>query len=194
MSTNPPVQPAEMPSLSEPARWPKTVGVISVVWGSIGLLCGTCGFAYMIFMPQLMRMAEEQFKEPVPSVMLPGLAAKVFMVLGMLPPPILLAGGIALLRRKAAARPLHLVYAVLATILMIGGTVVQAQQQLAIMQWAKENASSKWAQQGNSPTGLLIGFVMLLIFLIWPLFCMVWFGGIKRDPSEWTVAPEPPAA
>ena len=62
------------------------------------------------------------------------------------------------------------------------------------MQWAKENASSKWAQQGNSPTGLLIGFVMLLIFLIWPLFCMVWFGGIKRDPSEWTVAPEPPAA
>ena len=186
--------PVAEPTITEPARWPKTVGIISVVWGSIGILCGTCGLVYIMFMPQLMKMAEEQFKEPVPAVMLPGLAAKVFMVLGLLPPPLLVAAGIALLRRKAAARPLHLAYAVLATILMISGTVVQMQQQLAIMQWAKDNASSKWAQQGSSPVGLLVGFVMLLLFLVWPLFCMVWFGGIKRNPAEWTAKPEEPAA
>src|SRR5262249_50564956 len=100
----------------EPAQWPKVVGTISIVWSSIGLLCGVCGVGMMALMPRLTAQAEQQLG-PLPDIMKPPPVQMVIGVLGFIPPIILLVGGILLVLRRPTARPVHLVYALIGLVL-----------------------------------------------------------------------------
>lgn len=171
--------------LAERARWPKAVGLISTIWAGLGLMCGFCGVGYMMFMGKILAGAEQQFG-PAPDVVKPSSAQIIVGAVGMVSPIILLIAGIATLRRRPAGRMLHLVYALVAIVLGSAGTFIGVRQQMTIMQWAKDNPHDKWVTQGGvgSPFGLIILAVVLLMTFAWPLFCMIWFGAVKRDTKD----------
>jgi hypothetical protein len=165
---------------AEPQKWPGVVGVISIVLASLGLVCGGCGAAWVLVAPSMMKGAEAQMGGPAPDIFLPGMGALVLMVMGTLWSVVLLVAGIMLVRRKDIARKLHVVYAIVAVVLQLVSIGVTMQQQLAVLAWAKDNPDSPWAKQA-SPVGMIIGLVIgVVIGLGWPIFCLVWFGIIKR--------------
>lgn len=182
----PPTEAGALPG--EPQKWPGVVGVTSIVLASLGLLCGLCGSVWTFMAPSFLQRAEAQMGAPAPDVMYPGVAQIVLMVIGTLWAVVLLVAGIMLVRRKDTARKLHLVYAGVAVLLGLISMGLSTQQQLAVLAWAKANPDSPWAKNA-SPLGLVIGLVLgLIIGLGWPIFCLIWFGIIKRRE---TVQPLP---
>ena len=79
---------------------------------------------------------------------------------------------------------LHLAYGLISIVLTALSTVVGIQQQLKVMEWVAANKSSKWAQGGGAGTGLIIMIAMLALAIVWPLFCLVWFGAMKKNPAD----------
>jgi hypothetical protein len=179
---------------AEPPRWPKVVGITSIVWASIGLACGVCGIGSLAFMPQLMKMAEQSMGEPYPAALNPPRSLLVLAAVGTLWTFLLLAAGIATVTRRPAGRPLHLLYSIGSVLLAFVNTAFSLQYQNAVAQWAAQNPGSKWAQtQGG--VGNMIGIAFgLLLGLAWPAFCIVWFGFIKRKPEDMTGGVQEPAA
>ena len=57
---------------------------------------------------------------------------------------------------------------------------------MAIMEWARQNPDNPWAQQQNPLlTVVIFAFVIVLSFA-WPVFCLIWFGLVKRTPESMT--------
>jgi len=191
---NPPMEPGDLGTLAEPPKWPKVVGIISIVWAGLGLTCTGCGLASMVFMPQLMKVSEQAMGGPMPAIMQPGPLQIVLTAASLIPVILLLLAGIATVGRKPTGRPLHLAYAVVSIVMSVASTVVAAQHQLAVIEWAQQNPDSKWAGQAQSPMawiGLAFG---ILIGLAWPVFCLIWFGLVKRRNADITEGLEEPAA
>ena len=83
MSQLPPTESAfDMPMPAEPPAWPKVVGIISIVWASLGLLCGVCGTGWLLYMPTFAKSMEAQMG-PMPPAMSPSPAQLALMVLGV---------------------------------------------------------------------------------------------------------------
>ncbi len=185
----------------EPPKWPKVVGIFSIVWASIGLACGLCGLLQMVagaaFQPQLPGgggaggAGGGGFQPPPPSAML-----MISSVLGMFPPIVLLIAGIFTVQRKAAGRMLHLVYAGLSVIVTIIGTLVAVQAIDTMIQTMEQQAASQGdpnaaAQIKNmipmmksfSTIGIVLGGVLGVAY---PIFVAIWFGVVKRDNRELT--------
>ena len=171
-------------ALHEPPGWPKVVGVISIVWGSFWTLCGGCGLAWLAMMPQFMKGAEQQMGGPMPDVMRPGPLQMAASAIGMLGPILLIVAGIMTASRKPAGRSLHVVYAVFSIVMVIISTVLGIRQQIAIKAWATANSADKWAQQADSPIGMVIMVLMLGVAAAWPVFCLCWFGLAKKRPEQ----------
>lgn len=169
--------------LGETPQWPRTVGTISIVWAGLGLTCTGCGVASLVASPQLMKMGEAQMG-PMPDVFKPGLDQWVMTGLGLIPTLLLLWAGIATVMRSTAGRALHLAYA--ATGLVIGcvGIGVAVLHQLRLMAWATQNPDSPYAAQANSPIAWVVIAVIAVLSLVWPVFCLVWFGAVKRRAEE----------
>lgn len=165
--------------LVEPPRWPKVIGTISIVWAALGLTCSGCGLASIALMDQFIKPAEERFG-PMPDVMKPGLTQMVSSVASFIPVIVLLVAGIMVVARKPVGGTLHLVYAVLSLITTGLGVILGVQQQLAIAAWVKQNPDSQWAQQSNPTVGFAVLGFMILLGLAWPVFCLIWFGVVKR--------------
>lgn len=184
----PPVQsdfdlPAALPA------WPKVVGIISIVLASLGLTCGTCGVGMLAFLPQILKMAEQQMG-PAPTVMFPGPMLVGITALGVLWSVVLMVAGIMTVKRKPAGRIAHLLYAPVSVLLTIVSTAVNWQYQSGVSAWAAANPTDKWAQQHNS-TGSFVGMAIgVIIGLGWPIFLLIWFGVVKTRPEQMGVVEE----
>ncbi|MBX3386943.1 MAG: hypothetical protein KF768_10260 [Phycisphaeraceae bacterium] len=178
----------------EVPAWPKVIGIISIVWASLGLFCGVCGLLQMVagsaFQPPTAPGAPA-FQTPPPSTLM-----MVTSVLGLIAPVLLLIAGIMTVQRKAAGRSLHLVYAVVSIILTIVGIVVamstmdETLKQLEAQMAAESDPNAAAQMQSMMPMmrmGAYIGVAVSgLLGVAYPLFIAIWFGLIKRDPSELT--------
>lgn len=169
---------------AEPPAWPKVVGIISIVLGSLWSLCGLCGSVWFFAAPAFMKMAEQQFGPP-PQVMFPTAAQTGITVLGTFLSVLLLVAGIATVRRRPSGRTLHLVYAPIEIVMSLVGAWLGWQQQTAIQKWVQENPTDKWAQQqqGGGAAGIVVLVLMTLIAVGWCVFLIVWFGAMKRRPE-----------
>jgi cytochrome bd-type quinol oxidase subunit 1 len=199
MSENPyePEQPPvdlDVDLLAEPPGWPKIVGIVSIVFGALGLTCGGCGLlgqGMQSFIPEMEGVAQQ------PQVMAPILTYSL-MVIALLVSILLLIAGIMTLLRNPVGRPLHLLYAVLKILVVIVGLVV------FIMIWPdyKEELGRYFEESGQNAqtrdmmlSGTFYGVLFQnLIFLAYPVFCLIWFGLIKRKPEDMTMGMEEPAA
>lgn len=166
--------------------WPKPVGIISIVWGSLGLLCGVCGLGSVTMMSSFMKGVEEQMGSPMPDVMKPSGAQMGLMALSFIPAVILIVAGVMTVKRNYKGRMLHLVYVGLSVVIGALGIGMQVMQQLAQKDWAAQNPDNKWAQniqQGGMFAYIGIAFGVILSFA-WPVFCAIWFGAVKRKPED----------
>lgn len=176
---DPYVEPPEVP------KWPKVVGIISTVWGSLGMLCGCLGLAGVMFSGAFQGMMESQ--GPLPPTMQPGIAQSAQAIAGLLTTVLLLLAGILCINRKPVARPLHLIYAVISLVLLIIGVMIQIDLANEMGQWVKDNPDSPFAQNYNATATLLLGVGLAVVLgLPWPLFCLIWFGFVKRTPEDMT--------
>ncbi|MDX2114224.1 MAG: hypothetical protein SFZ24_01205 [Planctomycetota bacterium] len=188
-------RPEDFPGMSDPApyeapeqAWPKPVGVTSIVIGAVSLTCTACGGAALGLQVAFVAEMAKQFPDGMPPSMgaiEPLMIAQ--MVGGALVNVVLVVAGAMLVMRKPVARVLHLVYAGLGLIAFATWILLQVQAQVEITEWCKQNPGTKFAQQqqASGPIGLIIGLGLgVVLGLLWPLFCIVWFGAIKRRDAD----------
>ena len=187
MSTPPtipaPFDPSNPDLFIDRPRWPTPVGIVSICWASLGLLCGilfTVGFAFTNG-PQFSEMVEKGMGSPMPDVLRPNSSQLVLMAIGTLWAGVLLFAGIATLTRKESGRTLHLLYAIVALALAVVGLYLQARQMGEVRTWVDANPDNPWAK-GQNPIGQFLGACFGMIFsLAYPIFLLIWFGVAKRN-------------
>jgi hypothetical protein len=170
-------------ALQEPPGWPKVVGIVSIVWGGLSLLCGVCGIGWGgIIAPRM--LPPEQAVPPglfvSPMQMVLGAIGFIFQIA-------LIVGGVATVGRKPAGRTLHLVYASASVVLFVIGIPLAFQQQAVMKQWAIDNPAHPIAKGMTGPgagVGQIVGWAFGAVFgLGWPMFCLIWFGLCRKRPE-----------
>jgi len=166
--------------------WVKPVGIISIVLGTLGVLCGAFipaqGWLNSQFLGGLEGGAPDVLMNP-PAI------TYVVGVIGLIGSILLLTGGILCLLRKHVARHLLLAYAVIGIISTLWAMKLQLDAQEAIQVWMEQNPDAQFTQmqQQSGATGALIGLgCTAVIGLPWPAFCLFWFGFIKTRPEHFT--------
>ncbi len=183
----PPINP-EFSVPVEPPKWPKVVGIMSIVWGILLLGCSACGTGFAI-LGRSMIPAEKSDQFP-PAFISPAIMG--LTLVGVIFYGVLIAGGALTIARKPAGRVLHLVYAIATLVLFPLGIYFGLQNQAVLDEWMRQNPTSDFAKQQASVGGVgkIIGYVMQAVFgLGYPLFTLVWFGLIKRAPGSMGVPP-----
>lgn len=180
------------PEFTEPPKWPKVIGIISIVWGVLNIGCLGCGL-FGVFSPVIFGKAiAEQFPDGMPPQMTQGPSVSMLALLGtgFLLVFLLIAAGVALLMRKYVARHLHLIWVVCAILSAFWSSYVQIGQSQQTKQWLRDNPNTKFAQAQNSSfagVAEIAGWgIGLAIGLGYPIFCGVWFGMVKKTPEEYT--------
>ena len=175
--------------LVDPPKWPKVVGVISIIWALLGLTCGGLGMASAAFMGPMM---ESQLDgDPLPPTMVLTTADYALGAFGLVLAVILMVGGVTLLLRKPVAKPLHIIYGLGAIPSLVFSTLINFSKQEAAQQWAKDYPDNPMAQQMNAAgpaqaIGMIITLVIILFFMTYPLFCIIWFGLVKNKREHMT--------
>lgn len=177
----------------EPAKWPVVIGVISIVWASLSLLCGGVGMALIPLQDRLVRAAAGQ-TGPFPDVMKPGPGMIAVGLVGLALAIVLLVAGILAVQRRPAARALHLLYALLGIANSFTYMALSLQQQTRIEQWVQANPDDFWASQYNPATAVVSLVIAMAFGLAWPVFCLLWFGLVRRRAADIAAGVEPPAA
>jgi amino acid transporter len=187
MSQVPPIEPMlDLPE--ERPSWPKVVGIVSILWGALGLVCNGCGVASPLLMG-MVQMPPEM--GPMPDVMKPGLGQLVLAGIGLAMSVVLIIAGVATLQRQNAGRTLHLLWSVVNLVLVVVAivmTLIVMGEQAA---WVKDNPDSPWAKQ-YSPFATYIGIAFTVVLGgAWPVFCLIWFGLVKKTQESMLREPMP---
>lgn len=174
--------------------WPKVVGIISIVWASLGMLCNTCGVLGQAMQGAVVNMVPPEQQEQMKAQMQAGQSPLVILsyVIGVVASILLLVAGIQTLRRNASGRMLHLAWAVISLLLAIFGGIVGWQQMNTNLAHTLQNDPNA-AQAQGAATGIayvMFGCIMVLT-LIWPVFCVVWFGMKGKRPEAGAGIEEP---
>lgn len=179
--------------IEDPPKWPTVVGTVSIVWAGLSLLGGVCGIVSMTFMPQFLGASGEV--GPLPPTMQFGPIDWLLMGLGTTNAVVLLIAGITTVMRNHTGRLLHIFYGFLAFPLTGLGTFFQWGKQAQMAQWIQDNPDSPFAQQvAAGETLQVILFALgLLLALAWPVFCLIWFGLVKRTKASMIGSVEPVA-
>lgn len=186
MSTMPTFEPTNEPAPDldgPPPAWPKVIGLISTIWGGLGMLCGVCGMGALLMQPSLLKMAEKGMGGPPPDVMLASPAQKIVGLASLIPTALLLAGGITTLRRSASGRFTHIAYALLSVPIAAYSFWLAVQQNMALEAWIRDNSGDKWAASAKPGLGIVIAGFFTLVGVAYALFCLVWFGPMGKKPE-----------
>jgi len=171
-------------------KWPKVIGIISIIWGALGLTCGGIGSAFAVVMPSLL---ESQLDgDPVPQGMLMHGPDYLLLAIGLSLTALLIFAGITAVSYRPLTRPLHLIYAGCSLPITVLNYLNQTAKQASIQDWAVEYPNNPIAQSmdPSNPTasiGPIIGLVMLIVLGFGvPAFYLIWFGLIKTKPEQIT--------
>lgn len=177
----------------EPPKWPKVVGILSIVFGSIAVFCGGVGSAFAPIQGNLVRPALGG--DPLPPTMVFSAADWAIIAFSLAVNVLLIVAGVACVGRKPTTRGLHLLYALLSVVSLVLGTWMQWSKQAALQQWLQDYPNSELAQQLAQQQQVAGQFTIVflavgvLITLAWPTFCLIWFGLSKTKPEDLTGQP-----
>lgn len=162
--------------------WPKPVGIVSIIVASLGLICGSCGLINGV----IGMVSQPPAGMTPPPGMTPAMALVQIVGLGM--SVFLIVSGIMCMKRNPKSRPMHLVWAVLSFILMVVGVFMQIQGIGDFEKWMADNPENEQVQaMAKMPMKeIFYGTIGLAVLLggAWPVFCLVWFGLVKRKPED----------
>lgn len=110
---------AEMPELAEPpaTKWPRVIGIISVIYAAGGILCQVGVVASSFFSETLLKMGGMDIEMPPVLLAVNTVLGVVMSFVGLL----LLFAAINLLRRRRSGVSLHKQWAVLRVVLVVAG-------------------------------------------------------------------------
>lgn len=175
----------------EPTTWPKHVGLISIIWAALGLTCAGCGVVGIAMQPMFKNMVPpEQQAQMVQPPMSPGTLPVLVIGAGL--SVLLLVAGIMTLRRNPTGRILHLAWAGLILLVIIGGIVDAILHMPVLEKWVADNPNIPAAKFVSKQAILLQTAGISVVRLIWPAFCLVWFGLVKRTAASFGSAPAGP--
>ncbi len=210
---NPAPPPGAPPTVPGPIRrarsqWPNVVGVLAIIFGSLGMLmhgCGTAGLYLNLFTSQAM----EQLATDIPpeqsdiltvqhDVALKYIApATIANVLRFANAVFLLIAGIACNRRQPGTRRLLLIYAIAEMVVMTVAIGIEWAMQQEIMSALAKSLQAQ--QSGGIPPGMMgvmgafgsIGVIIKLLFCaVWPVFLIIWFNraAVVKEIATWRPA------
>jgi hypothetical protein len=187
---NEPTEHWEPVDLQERPKWPKVIGIISIVFGALGLTCGGIGLVAAPLSAGLMENALEG--DPLPYGMeFTGVDYAIGGV-GLVMSVVLLIAGITAVTRRPLTRSLHLIYGACGIPLNVWSMLNQMGKQELNQQWAQEFPNNPMAanMSGNGP-GAMIGQVIALVLMLVlgfgvPIFYLIWFGLVKTKPEQIT--------
>lgn len=181
-------------ALTEPPKWPVTIGVLGCIWGGLTLLYNGCcqvggTLAGKMMMGAMPPEAQDQMKAQMDLV---GPIDYVFMVALTGVAVLLLVSAIMLLRRKPIAAKFHIAYGVIAGAVLLAHIAWGISRADDIANMMKQNAAS----QANNPMAglasmgetmmIVMTVIMGLLRLAYPVFCLIWFGVVKKNADMGT--------
>ena len=187
--TNEVVEHWEQADLVSRPKWPKVIGIISIVWGSLGLFCGGLGLVGLPFSEKLSSMALQN-GEPAPYGSVATGTDYAITGIGFCLALLLLFAGIACVSYRPLTRMMHLLYGGISIPLVVWSFLNQQHKLELNKQWAEQYPDNPVAQtmlgQGGQ-TGEIIGLVLLIVLGFGvPVFYLLWFGVIKTKPEQIT--------
>jgi len=172
---------------SAPPAWPKVVGTLSIVFGSLSIMCTGFGMISAVFFtPWIARQMEAQADGPVelPPNMQFDPQMWLYMAAGVATNVLLVIAGILVLSRLKAGRGAHLVYAVMELGAIAWGIVITIRQHAAMDQFAADHPGNPFIAQRNEAVEWGIAAAMFVIAACWPVFCLIWFGLVKKSERD----------
>ena len=192
----------------EPPAWPKVVGIISIVLGSLGTVCGLCIAVFTFAMPAFMqKMGDLQAQgggarggpviptTPMPAELSPGALSTVAAIFWPIGTILLIVAGISTLRRAAGGKMLHLGYGTLSLLFTLVGLAGAYQYQGATSGFFSAHPDDPWTKffmaQGGMGSQFVQAIGMTCVSAIYPIFCLVWFGAMGKRPEAGAALQEP---
>ncbi len=165
-------QPPQVPSSARPP-WATAIGVISIVFGSLGLICTPVSLLANKINPRTAKM-QGRFPDWYATYTIAASLVQVALA------GLLLIAGICLLRRSRLARRLHLGYAVPNLLLGAVGLVVAIS---TISQVFQESDMPEVA----TASGMAGAFIGMAFVMVYPIFLLVWFSRrkIREQVQQW---------
>lgn len=159
-------------------KWPKVIGIISIVFSSVSLVCGTGG--------TMMQMAGiggggRGFTQP-PLVM----GQYIYFAGNTVANLILLVGGILLVSRKPTARAALLSHALLKLPLSAYGVWVSLGYTASMVEAMRQSTVEQEAQMADLIGKFTLGMIGCgsLPGFGWPLFLAIWFLLVKKSAAS----------
>lgn len=178
-------------------RWVKPVGIISIVWGAIWVICSGLSTLQTTLGASFMKSMAQNMQGGMPDVYLnPPQILVVAGVVGTLWSLFAIVGGGVLLGRRPVARTMALIYAIVAIPLVLWGAKLGLDVQVQVRQWVADNPNADFAQMPQAGGGSIFVVVFAVIQMSWPLFLLFWFTVVKRKAVDIVgeAAVMPPAA
>lgn len=172
-------------------KWPKVIGVISIVIAAFGLTCGGVTLAVAPFAGSLIEPMLDG--DPMPDGL--KMLALDYAIGGgrLLFAILLLIAGIACVTHRPITRSLHLFYGLCMIPLNIGNYFNGIAKLESLKEWAQQYPNSQYAQTIDSTNNPTAGIqeIMMLVFLILfgigiPALYLIWFGLVKTKPEQIT--------
>lgn len=168
----------------DPPRWPTVIGALSIAWAVLLIGCAGCGTAFQFAGASILGAKADQFPPMTPSPLM-----LAFVVGGILLDCVLIAAGVVTIMRNPVGRTLHLAWAIAALLTVPLGVYLQLDAQVAVRQWVIDHPDTEYAKlvgQGGS-LGEMLGIAIgVLIGVAYPLWCLIWFGAVKRTAEAMT--------
>lgn len=188
----PPQTPTAYPyaPLPRPSSWPTVIGVISIVWGSFGLLGGCCSVGMTIFwepyvefissivppnQQQQQQEMLEQFGPDNPLMM-------VLMIISLALAILLIVSGIRVTRRRVSGVRLSKTYAYLYIPVVIASGLLTLS-----LQTSMSTGPSPISEEFEAAITVASALAGVLFGCAWPVFLLIWFSrsSIKEETAGW---------
>ena len=185
----PPTQPAALAPVAPRSKWPAVVGIIAIVIGAGGFLYNACGAVGAFAVGMVFQRMPSTGLPPEVFQIKPGWVG-VMLVMSLLC-GVLLIPGIALLQRRRWSVRWLRIWSVVAIVLAVVGSVIEARFQQENMT-RMMTATSMPAGAGPGPAFFKITVIGGAVFnavlrCVFPVFLLIWFARrkIRDEVATW---------
>lgn len=193
----PPMAPGPIPQAQPTSRWPKVIGIIAIVLGSLGALGGCLGMFGPMFTNMMKDMIENQ---PGSGQVTAQFAVMeewatwivVQKVCELAVGVALILAGAGVLKRRAWAPKAAISWAAVKMLLVIGTSTIAYLQMQTQFDRMFDDPNLQGLPPGFSSFGSVFTVIGVGLTAIWgwalPVFMLIWFSRskIKAETAQWT--------
>lgn len=193
----PPTEAGDFVPVTPPEGWPTVIGILSIIFGALGVLGAGCGAVGLVAAPVVVNLipegperdeVQQSIQQSMTNVPLQVGVQLIEFVLAI----ILIVGGVQLLKRSRSAAKTLTIYAIgdliSNTLVLIVGVLAAGAQAKMISENPDMQQQMPQGVQGIMQALGVVGAVVgWVITAIWPVFLLLWFrrSKIKDSMATW---------